>query len=85
MLVRSVGINAMEHKNYFHLNDVTIVARMACVVGSHLTSIHGQEMNVMDHLVELVDTNVFQNQVNLSDPYSHSCKSNESFFGTPNC
>ena len=31
-------------------------------------------MNVMDHLVELVDTNVFQNQVNLNDPDSHSCK-----------
>ena len=37
----------------------------------------------MDHLVELVDTNVFQNQVNLNDPDSHSCKFND-FFDTPN-
>ena len=74
MLVRAVGINAMEHKNYFHQNDVTIVARMACVVETN-----GQEMNVMDHLVELVDTNVFQNQVNLNDPDSHSCKFNDFF------
>ena len=38
-------------------------------------------MNVMDHLVELVDMNVFQN---LNDPDSHSCKFDESFFDTPN-
>ena len=69
MLVRAVGINAIEHKD-----SVAIVAQTACVVETN-----GQEMNVMDRLVELVDMNVFQNQVILNDPHSHSCEFKDNF------